>query len=171
MRNLLFMPLIIGLALFSVSCDSNNNASSSTETQPQHSSAHQAPPEVEAKILEDVTEDLRIIVATGSDTSQLSTAMTGKALEETKAQIGKDLAEGKVRKRDYQNIDVKLGDYTMPIAEVLAEFEDMGYYVDASTGVALTEPSKEHKSYALAVVEESGRWKIRLILSPTATTT
>jgi len=156
--------------LISVSCGSNDD-STTTETQAQHVSAHQAPPEVEARILEDVKEDLRIIASAGSDTSQLSTAMTGKALDEMKGQIGKDLAEGKIRKRDYQNIEVKLGDYTSPVAEVLAEFDDMGYYTDANTGAALTESSKEHRSYALAVVEESGRWKIRLILSPSATTT
>lgn len=171
MRKFLFIPVVIALALFTISCESDNNAPTATETQAQHSSAHQAPPEIEAKILADTTEDLNIIAATGSDTSQLSMALTGKALEETKAQIGKDLAEGKIRKRDYQNINVRLGDYTLPIAEVFAEFDDMGYYVDANTGATLTEPNKEHKSYALAVIEEEGRWKIRLILSPSATTT
>jgi len=171
LRKLLFIPVVMALALFTVSCESDNNASTATEAQSQRSSAHQAPSEVEAKILADTAEDLRVIAATGSDTSQLSTVMTGKALDETKAQIGKDLAEGKVRKRDYQNINVRLGDYTLPIAEVFVEFDDMGYYVDANTGAALGEPANEHKSYALAVVEEGSRWKIRLILSPSATTT
>jgi hypothetical protein len=171
LRKLLFIPVVLALTLFSVSCDSNNDAPSSTETQAAHSSAHQAPPEVEAKILADTTEDLKIIAGTGADTSQLATALTGKALEETKAQIGKDLAEGKIRKRDYQNLNVLAGDYTAPVAEVLAEFDDMGYYVDANTGASLASPTNEHKSYALAVVEEGGRWKIKLILSPSATTT
>lgn len=170
LRKLLFIPVVMALAFFIVSCDSDDTPAV-TETQPQHVSAHQAPPEVEEKILADTAEDLRVIAAAGSDTSQLSTVMTGKALEETRAQIATDLAEGKIRKRDYQNITVLLGDYTLPIAEVLAEFDDMGYYVDANTGAALSEPSNEHKSYAMAVIEEDGRWKIRLILSPSATTT
>lgn len=119
----------------------------------------------------DAADDLRIISAAGADTSQLATALTGKALEETKAQMASDLAQGKVRKRDYQNINVSLQEYTLPIAEARAEFDDMGYYIDATTGAALDSPTGEHKKYALALMEEGDRWKIRLILSPDATTT
>lgn len=170
LRKLLFIPVLIALALFTVSCESDNNTPIVTATQ-EHVSAHEAPPEIAEKILADTTEDLRIIAATGADTASLNKALTGKALDEIKAQAATDLAEGKIRKRDYQNINVRLGDYTLPIAEVLVEFDDTGYYVDAGTGAALSEPTNEHKSYAMAVIEEEGRWKIRLILSPTATTT
>ena len=128
-------------------------------------------PEVDAKILADVTGDLQIISGTGADTAQLNQAMTGKALNDIKTTIGKDLSQGKYRKRNYQNIKVRTTSYSLPVVEVAAEFDDNGYYVDANTGEALGQPSSEHKSYALAAVEEEGRWKISLILSPSATST
>ncbi len=162
--------VIMLLALAAVSCG-DNSFPDSTQTDEAHTSVHMVSPEVQAKIVADVTDDLRIIGQTGADTAGLSQAMNGKALTETKAAVGKDLAQGKCRKRDYQNISVHTTSFSLPVAEVSAEFDDGGYYVDANTGVALEEPKTEHKNYALAVVEEDGRWKINLILSPSATST
>jgi len=171
LRRLLLIIVIFALALPAISCGSDSDKPSTITQDASHSSAHQASPEVEAKIIADAADDLRIISAAGAGTSQMATAMTGKALEETKAQVASDLAQGKVRKRDYQNINVYLQDYTLPIAEVRAEFDDLGYYIDATTGAALDSPTSEHKKYALALVEEGARWKIKLILSPSATST
>jgi len=160
------------VALFIGACD-DGSQSNNTDTTPTQAraSAHQSSPEVEQKVLADATEDLRIIAATGQDASGLSQALTGKALDETRASMNKDLADGKYRKRDYQNIKVRLQDFTAPIAQVFAEFDDNGFYVDASNGAALTQPTQEHKTYALAMVEEDGRWKITGIYASAGTTT
>ncbi|MHB8859446.1 MAG: hypothetical protein ACYC6Z_08210 [Thermoleophilia bacterium] len=157
-------------AVFLASCG-GDQASTDQAVTAVRTSAHEVPPEVDAKILADVTQDLQIISNAGADTAPLADAMTGKALSETKATIGKDLSQGKYRKRDYQNIKVRTSSYSLPVVEVAAEFDDNGYYVDANTGEALDQPTNEHKSYALAAVEEGGRWKISLILSPSATST
>ncbi len=157
------------IAAFLSSCGSEQPSADQTATT--HTSAHEVPPEVDARILADITQDLQTISGAGADTAALGDAMTGKALSETKATIGADLAQGKYRKRDYQNIKVRTTSYSLPVVEVAAEFDDNGYYVDANTGAALDQPTNEHKSYALAAVEEGGRWKISLILSPSATST
>lgn len=171
LRRLIVVPVLAAALLVPVSCGSDSSSQAGTTQEIPHNSAHQAPPEIEQKILADAREDLAIIASAGADTSTLSNALTGSALTDTKAQTDKDLAEGKYRKRDYQNINVRLQDYAAPIAEVFAEFDDNGYYVDAVTGAALGQPVNEHKSYALALVEEGNRWKIRLILAPSAAST
>lgn len=173
MRKFLIIPFLITVALFIGACDSSSQSSNTdtTPTQARGAPAHQSSPELEQKVLADATEDLRIIAATGQDASGLSQALTGKALEETRAAINQDLADGKYRKRDYQNIKVRLQDFTAPIAQVFAEFDDNGFYVDASSGAALTQPTQEHKTYALAMVEEDGRWKITGIYASAGTTT
>lgn len=166
----LIVSVLVVVALICVSCGSTVTTNQE-ETQPAHTSAHQASPEVEQKIVADATEDLQIIASSGKDSSLLAKALTGKALEDTKSALNKDLAQGKYKQRDYQNINVRMTAYTAPVAEVFAEFDDNSYYVDASSGAALGQPALEHKSYALALVEEEGRWKIMLILSPSAKTT
>jgi len=164
----IIVTVLLAVILVCASCGSTTT--SPEETQPAHTSAHQAPPEVEQKIVADATEDLQIIASSGKDSSLLAKALTGKALEDTKSVLNKDLAQGKYKRRDYQNINVSMTDYTAPVAEVFAEFDDNSYYVDAGSGAALGQPALEHKSYALALVEDEGRWKIMLILSPTANT-
>jgi hypothetical protein len=37
-----------------------------------------------------------------------------------------------------------LQDFTLPIAEVRAKFDDTGYYIDGTTGAALDSPTSEH---------------------------
>lgn len=158
------------VALFIGACDNGTAQTETTETQAK-TPAHQASPELEKKIVDDAMQDLKAIAAAGQDTNSLAQALTGKALDETKAVMAQDLAQGKYRKRDYQNINVRLQDYAAPVAQVFAEFDDKGYYVDAASGAALTEPANERKTYALALIEEGGRWKIKGIYAAEATTT
>ncbi len=173
LRKLLFIHVAVAVVVVAVAlvagCGSNSSDPGSETTGTEKQFAHEVAPEIEEKILADAVDDLKVIAATGADTSQLPTVLTGSALESTKNSIAADAAQGKVRKRDYQNINVRMQGYVQPQAEVFAEFDDSGYYVDAATGAALGSPANEHKSYALAMVEEGGRWKIQMILSPTAT--
>lgn len=174
MRKLMFIYVaVVVVALVAVAgCGSGDSADTATEpTETEKQFAHEVAPEIEEKILADAREDLEIIAATGADPSQLPTAMTGNALETTRNTIAADAAQGRVRKRDYQNINVRMQGFISPVAEVFAEFDDSGYYIDAATGAAIDSPTNEHKSYALAMVDEGGRWKIQMILSPTATST
>lgn len=151
---------------FSFACGSSE--SGNTETETVSSSVHQLPTEAEQKVTADAEADLRVIASVGKDPSPLSQAMTGTALSDTTVSINSDLAQGKYKKRDYQNIHVIFQDYTSPVASVFAEFDDNGYFIDASTGAALGPQASEHKQYALALVEEENRWKIKMILSPSA---
>jgi hypothetical protein len=170
-RNKFFIvSVLVVVTLICVSCGSTATTNQE-KAQAANTSAHQASPELEQRIVADASEDLQIIASSGKDSSRLAKALTGKALEDTKSALNKDLAQGKYKQRHYQNINVRMTAYTAPVAEVFAEFDDNSYYVDASSGAALTQPALEHKSYALALVEEEGRWKIMLILSPSANTT
>lgn len=157
--------------IFMSGCDNGAQPGDTTPTQAHGAPAHQVTPEIEKKVIDDATDDLKIIAASGKDAAGLARALTGKALEEARTTLTNDLAQGKYRQRDYQGIQVRVQDVTGTVAGVSAEFDDNGFYVDAGTGAALTDPTREHKKYALAMVEEDGRWKIKSIFSASATTT
>ena len=134
---------------------------SSQVTKPPHSLT----PEEQERLITETTENLNKVAQAGSDVSLLPEALTGTALEETTQQIQDDLAQGKVKKREYQNINISMNQFNYPIAQVVAEYDDYGYYADANSGASLTQPSASHVKLALAVIEEDGRWKIDQILA------
>ncbi|MFA5802602.1 MAG: hypothetical protein WC911_09025 [Thermoleophilia bacterium] len=112
-------------------------------------------------------ESLEIITGLTPETiDDLSKAMSGTALEDTKKGIEEDLAQGRYRKRDYRNINVRFTQYMSPIVTEFVEFDDFGYYVDAKTGAALTQSTGEHRAYSIYVIEEDGRWKIKGLFEP-----
>jgi len=137
--------------------------STSTDTVPI---GHRLSTEEQERIVSETIDDLNQIAAVETDTSALAAVMTGDALNEMKTGIDKALAEGKIKKRDYQNVTATFVQFDSPYAQVSAEFDDFSYYVDAKTGAELTQPSGTHMKYAMAIVEEDGRWKIRGIYPP-----
>lgn len=162
----------MAVALLVVSCgDGSNPASETVNPASAHELAHEAPPEMVDKVKADVAEDLDIISRVTTDTASFPQALTGKALADMKKMAEDDLAAGRYRVRDYRNVSVEVNGYTSPVMEVRVDFEDFGYYADASTGQALDSPSGEQKALAMAVVEEDGRWKIKGIFSATGTET
>lgn len=158
------------MAIFLISCGSNNPAAEETTTATV-TSPHQISKEVQQRIIADAKKDLREIAAVGQNPTALASALTGKALSDMEAEIDGNLAQGRYKKRDFSNIVVKIEDYTAPVAEVSADFDDSSYYVDARTGAQLGRPAPQHRSYALAMQKSGDRWKISMILSPKATTT
>lgn len=169
MRSLLLVLLVAWL-LFPLACGSNSTIAPETMAT-TGASAHQLPEEVQQKIVADTVEDLNLVASTGADATALPQALTGPELEKMRTALAADLAQGKYKKREYKNIKVTLQEYSPPIAQMSAEFDDASYYVDAKTGAALEAPSGEHKTYALAMVEEGNRWKIKYVLSPIGTDT
>lgn len=144
-----------------LSCGGENSA---TQAVP---SAHQLSPETRDQIVGNVEEDLQVVAGVQPETlGDLPRALTGKALEDTKKSMEDDLVQGRYRRRDYRNLNVRLYEYFEPVAQVFVEFDDFGYYVDARTGAALEQPAAAHHAYSLAVIEEEGRWKIKSILEP-----
>jgi hypothetical protein len=160
------------LAFAALSCGSGDSQSESvTDTTPTKTSAHAPTEELQAKIIADTTDDLNLVAGAGKDVSVLPQAMKGSALQETTASTNQDLAQGKYKTREYQTMDVRLDSYNFPLAQVVVEFDDYGYYVDANTGEALGEPTQEHHKIDLALSEEDGRWKIQTILAPSNAST
>ncbi|MFA6001608.1 MAG: hypothetical protein WC828_05780 [Thermoleophilia bacterium] len=151
--HLLPLFLLGTAALFASSC--GNDAETQTTT-----SAHDITQEMIDNINVQSKEDLQIVAGVETDTSVLSQAMTGKALSDMKAGVEKDLGQGKVKKRDYRNLNTRYEQYDPPFAEVFAEFDDYSYYVDSKTGAALSEPTGEHRTYAMALIMEDDRWKL-----------
>lgn len=151
--------LILTVAAFLASCggeDAENKASGHTLSQEQQD-----------RVVAETSENLEIVMGLTPETiDDLSKAMTGSALEDTKKGMEEDLTQGRYRKRDYRNINVRFTQYMNPIATEFVEFDDFGYYVDAKTGAALTQPTGEHRSYSIYVIEEDGRWKIRGLFEP-----
>ena len=174
LRRILILAVLLAVALataiFLISC-SSNDASAGGTTTATVASPHQISPAVQKQIVADARTDLDEVAAVGKNPSVLTSALMGKALSEMEAEIDGDLAQGKYRKRDFSNIVVKIEDYSAPVAEVSADFDDSSYYVDAKTGAQLGQPASQHRSYALAMQEEGGRWKISQFLSANATTT
>lgn len=129
--------------------------------------AHQLPPGAGDQIVADVMDDLQIVAAATPETPEdLSRALTGRALDDTRKSREDDLSRGRYRRREYRNVNARLYEYFAPVAQVFVEFDDYGYYVDAKSGASLEEPSTAHRAYSLAVIEEEGRWKIKSILEP-----
>lgn len=153
----------IFLAAMTVIIFTSCGDSSSSDTTP---AGHKVTAEESEKIVADTTEDLNLIDSVETDTAVLATAMTGKGLNEMKTAIEKDLAAGKIKKRDYRNISAEFVQLDIPYAEVLAEFDDFSYYVDAKTGATLSQPAGTHMRFAMALVEEDGRWKIQGVFAP-----
>ena len=159
------------MAIFLISCGSSSTATDGTTTATV-TSPHQISTADQQQIVADARTDLNEIAAAGKNPATLTSALTGKALSDMEAEIDGDLAQGKYKKRVFQNIVVKIEDFTAPVAEVSADFDDSSYYVDARTGARLgQQPAAQHRSYALALQKEGNRWKISMILSPNATTT
>ena len=164
--------ILVAAALVFTACGNDNAVSTvGAETAAAHDLAHDTPPELVDRVNEDVVEDLQIISAVTVDTASFSQAMTGEALADMNKSAADDLAAGKYRKRDYRDVSVLINGYVSPVVEVRVDFEDHGYYVDASTGEALEAPSGERRTFAMALVEEEGQWKIKGIYSPTGTET
>ena len=160
------VPLVLVLALVALSCGSGGSDSQPSTVDTTATSAHDPSPQVKDQIVADATADLNLIASSGKDTSVLPQALKGTALQNTTDTINQDLAAGKYKKRDYQNLQVRLDDYNYPIAQVVAEFDDNSYYVDANSGQALSQPTGQHMTFDLALVEEEGRWKIQGIFLP-----
>ncbi|MHB8161365.1 MAG: hypothetical protein ACYDGT_02565 [Thermoleophilia bacterium] len=158
------------MAIFLISCGSNSTATDGATTATV-TSPHQISGADQQQIVADARTDLNEIAAVGQNPATLTSALTGKALSDMEAEIDGNLAQGKYKKRIFQNIVVKIQDFTAPVAEVSANFDDSSYYVDARTGAQLGRPQAQHRSYALALQKEGNRWKISMILSPNATTT
>ncbi len=160
------VPLVLVLALVAISCGSGGSGTQPDTVDTTATSAHDPSQQVKDQVVADATADLNLIASAGKDTSVLSQAMKGTALQDATNTINQDLAAGKYKKRDYQNLQVRLDDYNYPIAQVVAEFDDNSYYVDSSTGQALSKPAGDHVKLDLALVEEEGRWKIQGIFLP-----
>lgn len=173
MRKLAAACVLVVAALMFTACGNNDAASTvGAETATAaHDLAHDIPSELVDRVNEDVVEDMEIISSVTVDTAPFSLAMTGEALADMNRMAADDLAAGKYRKRDYRDVSVLINGYISPVVEARVEFDDYGYYVDASTGKALTASSGEHKTFAMALVEEEGQWKIKGIYSPTGTET
>ncbi|MBE0428794.1 MAG: hypothetical protein IBX61_02860 [Thermoleophilia bacterium] len=150
------VTLLITAVLLLASCGE------ATEGNP---SAHQLSPEEMERVVSETRENLDRVAAAGADVSMLTEALTGSALEETAKKIEEDLTLGRIKKREYGNIEIFFNQFNSPIAQVSVEYDDLGYYVDANTGASLTQPTGEHVRLALAAIEEDGRWKISLILA------
>ena len=157
--NAVAISLLAVAALLFSSC---GDASQSEEG----TSGHKLTSEDLDRIVVETIDDLNTVASVETDTSALSTAMTGDGLEQMKSGIEKDLAAGKIKKRDYRNITATFEEFNFPFAEVLAEFDDFSYYVDANTGANITQPTGQHMRFAMAVVEEEGRWKIQGVFAP-----
>ncbi|MHB1325923.1 MAG: hypothetical protein ACYDGS_09605 [Thermoleophilia bacterium] len=164
MRSALIILMTAAL-LLPLACGTEDTVTPESKAQ-VGTSAHQLPEGAEAKVIADATDDLKLVTAAGADPTVLPKALTGQALEDMKSTLAGDQAQGKYKKRDYQNIKVRFQDYLPDTAQVYAEFDDVSYYVDAKTGAALEAPSRVHKAYALALVEEENHWKIKTVLAP-----
>jgi len=157
------MLIAAALVVMAVLTASSCGDTTTTETTPI---GHRLSTEEQDRIVSETIDDLNQIAAVETDTTALTAVMTGAALNEMKAGIEKALTEGKIKKRDYQNVTATFVQFDSPYAQVSAEFDDFSYYVDANTGVALTQPTGTHMKYAMAIIEEDGRWKIQGIYPP-----
>lgn len=163
LKIILMIFALAGMAFLSASCG---------EEEATKDKGHGLLPGDADTLVANVTEDLEIVAGVTPETiGDLKGALTGAALQETKAGIEEDSAAGRYRKRDYRNIVVEFQDYSTPIAQLRVDFEDFGYYVDAKTGEALEAPTGAKKSFAISAVEEDGRWKIRGIFTTSDETT
>lgn len=162
-RVILFITALAAVALLLSSCGQETVTSEK---------GHGLKPEEADRLVAEVTEDLEIVAGVTPETiDDLSRALTGNALEETRAGMEQDLAAGRYRKRDYRNISVEFRDYSTPIAQLRVDFDDFGYYVDAVTGAAQGAPTGEKKSFDISAIEEDGRWKIKGIFTVSTETT
>lgn len=137
------------------------------ETAEKKEMGHNLSQEQKDRIVAETIENLEIVMGVTPETiDDLSKAMSGSALEDTKKGMEEDLAQVRYRKRDYRDIKVIFTQYMSPIATEFIEYDDFGYYVDAKTGATLTQPTGEHRSYSIYVIEEDGRWKIKGLFEP-----
>ncbi len=157
---------LLGLAsLVIASCGSGAQAGTTGTTQ-NFSQLHSKTPDQQKQILNDVHNDLTLIMGITNNPAGFPQALTGAALDSQKKQFDQDMAQGRYRKRDYRNMTLKFEGYDDPIAEMSLEFDDYGYYVDAKTGHQLSQPSRQHQKFDLAVKEDGGHWKIERLLAP-----
>ncbi|MEK7816763.1 MAG: hypothetical protein AAB281_00750 [Actinomycetota bacterium] len=157
--------MLSATVLFSACGDSDNakNGSADGGGPP----GHQLSQEQVDKMLGDLAYDLSFIGSVGpGDTAALATVLTGAALSDTQNTITSELAQGKYKKRIYEDINARLEVYNYPSAEVFVEFTDKGYYIDPNTQAVLDQPTSERKAYSLSLVQENERWKINGIYLP-----
>lgn len=127
-------------------------------------------PSPKSKVLKDLKEDINIIKSVNMDAAPLNRALTGKALIDFAKQLKADLDAGKVKKRDYANVKLKVTKVEKgELAQALFEFDDVSYYVSSQDNTkVISPPQKKHLKFKLHLKKEDGRWKIAVV-SPVAT--
>jgi hypothetical protein len=115
--------------------------------------------------VEDAREDLETLMKVTTDTSSLEKVLMDDALESIKKAIEDDLAAGRVKKRNYADIELEFKSYAEGVISLSLKFVDKSYYVDRDTLQQVSKPTNEPKHYALALKKAKNRWKISGIYS------
>lgn len=139
-------------------------------TDLEHHEEHKRPtttvaPEVISEILVDAQEDIEIIGAVRTDLSTLNAAMTGKALAELRAEVAEELKAGRIKARQFDELELKFEQIVEGTAGLTLVFKDRSYFVDKS-GNRVSEPENVMKRFILSLEKSEDQWKITDLYVP-----
>ena len=160
-RNRKFVGLLLASLIFllPVSCQKQKPKAVESTKKPRVS-AHAIPKDESKLLMKHVREDIKVIIGVATDTASLKQALAGDALQNMGQQIRDDLEAGRIKRRQYDSIKLKISNYTQGVAGLNFDFVDKSYYVDAETKTRLSVPENKKQSFILEARKVDKRWKI-----------
>ncbi len=117
------------------------------------------------RILADAKDDIAIIESVQDDWRVLQPAMAGKALDTLKAEIEGLKADGLVKVREYEKLELEFGSLKKGVAGVTVQFLDNSEIVRLETGQSVVVSRAERKKFYIGLAKVEGRWKIISLLT------
>jgi len=163
----LILLVLLAIGLLMVGCAKTAETAKPKKAKPKIKAVgHNIPKKDRLKLKKDVRFDFETIAATRADTSTLKTALFNDALTRLSQNISDELKKGKIKVRQFANLDITVNNYNKPYAGVTVLYTDQSYFISSDTSQALTSPTNERKRLLLAVGKKGGRWKIAEFLNP-----
>jgi len=109
-------------------------------------------------------EALQVLQDARGDASKLTDGFMDQALETMEKSFADDQAAGKIRVRDYSEVEFSVSTSIAGLVGTTAEFIDHGHFVDVVTDEMIGQPSNQKYRFIFAMKQQDGVWKIAQIL-------
>ena len=171
--------LLLGLSLVAAGCPSTESTDGTGATADESAESHGEEgatedseidnhggltPEQVQQIKDAGVEALQVLQDARGDANELTDGFMDQALETMQKSFADDQAAGKIRVRDYSEVEFSVSTSIAGLVGTTAEFIDQGYFVDVVTDEIIGQPSNQKHRFIFAMKQQDGVWKIAQIL-------
>ncbi len=171
--------LLLGLTLVAAGCPSSESTDGTGVASDEPADAHAeagATDDSEAgghgglseeqvqQIKDDGVKALQVLQDARGDSGKLTDGFMDQALETMEKSFADDRAAGKIRVRDYSEVEFAVSTSIVGLVGTTAEFIDQGHFIDVVTDEMIGQPSNQKHRFIFAMKQQDGVWKIAQIL-------